>query len=1063
MKPISMKTYGKERRKLAAWFSPDNRKQAFDSTRSTDGDSSVFEPPKPTRKRAKRTSVSSHRTTRPAKRKALLCLAEKSFNEENAPSPSHPPSAQQSKTTRVKKTSVASRRAVRPANRRALLCLTDATSDEDNISRASPPCPEPAQWSRPASGHLHSMDHFVTHRRRAAATKPAKSRFSTLDSSDDFTSRRIVRPSRRSALPAAVVSSAENSLNAAGAASFAIKPFQEISLNELTDSLRPCARKPIFCSTPSAGSFSKRPRLKPPSDNDHSCSPPSMSVSCIGALSTFQEDVDSPAQPASPLLSSPPIERLRSQEKREAGPRRHEASSGDLFTEPENSNKRRRRSEEDATTRNVGGLSGLNLLSPDDSRSSSRFVSAAGGLEWLREYLKERCLAQRCEVQLKRLDELSASQLRGQTAYSSCLGLSSSTNSRLSTGILQPTEPSLRFRLSVSNIKALHSLGSINSLEASENGDSVTGHQSTNTSPSARDSHPQESMEQLASVIYVDSTHREPIGSGSTRTPSAVAVKDERRSKKCTVQGHETASSHANVFVEDPEDVKLLGEIAAGRTSSTNHSGLAAQGRSDRPEAALVTALKEKCQSVRVLVEVRRVTLSRPRGIQQLKVSTLDSSADAVGSAGDQDAASCDHRSARDVNRYDAEKGLSPSTGNEVAAKSFRNVPRKGNKKTHAAAKEKKPRRSTSADRPGTTRKASVSGLSVNRWKNHAGAHAFRSKAADSSINDLISTQHKQPREWLGSAMSFNTPLKAGRLNVSSLLADLTPNTHTWSRLKAALSVHRKSKALLTPRSSRPAAPRSSQRADLVDVSQDLFATPFRTLLPKRLRPGLLSSDSPVLGEDGDLSDAEKVCAECSQPHPLPWEECILPHRMKQCVKIGEGTFGEVFSTTNASGDTVALKVIPVEGSKKVNGEDQKTFGEILHEIIISKELSSLKEKQQNNTHGFIGLHSLHCVQGRYPPDFLNAWDAFDQRKGSENDRPDFFETDQLFIILEFEFGGADLENSNGTLKSLMVAKSILHQVTAAMAVAEQELLFEHSPLDGAVLPGEVSRGPGSA
>lgn len=61
--------------------------------------------------------------------------------------------------------------------------------------------------------------------------------------------------------------------------------------------------------------------------------------------------------------------------------------------------------------------------------------------------------------------------------------------------------------------------------------------------------------------------------------------------------------------------------------------------------------------------------------------------------------------------------------------------------------------------------------------------------------------------------------------------------------------------------------------------------------------------------ENAELSDAEKVYAECGQQRPLPWEECILPHRMRRCVKIGEGTFGEVFSTTNASGDTVALKV----------------------------------------------------------------------------------------------------------------------------------------------------------
>lgn len=66
---------------------------------------------------------------------------------------------------------------------------------------------------------------------------------------------------------------------------------------------------------------------------------------------------------------------------------------------------------------------------------------------------------------------------------------------------------------------------------------------------------------------------------------------------------------------------------------------------------------------------------------------------------------------------------------------------------------------------------------------------------------------------------------------------------------------------------------------------------------------------SQVGCDDADLSDAEKVYAECGQQQPMAWEECILPHRMKQCVKIGEGTFGEVFSTTNAAGDTVALKV----------------------------------------------------------------------------------------------------------------------------------------------------------
>ncbi|PIO25761.1 hypothetical protein AB205_0111440, partial [Aquarana catesbeiana] len=50
--------------------------------------------------------------------------------------------------------------------------------------------------------------------------------------------------------------------------------------------------------------------------------------------------------------------------------------------------------------------------------------------------------------------------------------------------------------------------------------------------------------------------------------------------------------------------------------------------------------------------------------------------------------------------------------------------------------------------------------------------------------------------------------------------------------------------------------------------------------------------------------------------------------------------------------------IIPIEGSQKVNGEPQKSFAEILPEIIISKELSLLSGGENNRTSGFINLHS---------------------------------------------------------------------------------------------------------
>ncbi|XP_042249682.1 uncharacterized protein haspin isoform X1 [Thunnus maccoyii] len=1216
-KPLYLKTYGRQKRRVSAWILPDKRKQAFDSTGSSEGDISVFEPVKPTTKRGSKTSVASRRAMRPAKKNAMVCLTEKSYDEENMsdeenviPSPPCPQPTKESKKTRVRKTSVASHRAMRPAKRNAIVCLSEKSyneeniSDEENVFISSHPCPQSAKQSKKTSGkadrptkrktkcltencgdeenidlpplsrrqpaqqskttrksklvsatgalmrrkrqhdpitseseedsrssakshktgNLPSTGRFVTRRRRAVSTKSKlpKATVSVLNSSDDFHTSRILRPSRRRRVPLSfLVSSVENSVNAAGTSSSATNPFREISLNESADhSLGPGSRKPIFCSTPSASSFSKRPYIKPSPINDQS-SPPSMSVSCIGLVSTFQEDQDSPGQPH----TAPPIKQSSLGEK-QLGPHYNEEPSGESFLQLKNMNKTSSCSEvarspgEDSNTKNSGTLQSLNLLTTD-SESSSHFVSAAGGLEWLIEALKENCLTWRCTVQLERLDNFTVTQLYSETTYSSCLEHSSSVHSQptnehsLSVDSSHTIDPPSSSKPPICLCSSVTNNATSDSLQSTNNSfePSVTDSQSTNLSlsvdykQSAERSSAVESMEQSTSLLNVESTHC--IDSSvdfvmgtqlSADSPvQTVAAKNKCLNKKCKAQLKALTLSRQTVRqlkgfreaslacddksvnpdanksendhtynIEDSEDLARSREIVERMMvvrQSTNSA--VTQPESNDPET-LKTMLKEKCLNDKFIVEINRLTLSQLKENLQCKGTKLKSPTDVSDSASDNQTKS-DHQSESDTNRckgstssvnVNKKKRGSTSSGNNIS--SDRDVVKKScdvlpkRRKTSLALREKK-RRSTSTDRPGTTRKACVSGLSVSRWKtkNSASTHTFKSRTAqrggtktvDCSINELISTQSKQQQELFGTTMNFSTPARASRLNFSSLLADLTPNTHTWSRLKAALSVHRKNMVLLTPRSLHTSVPCTPGRAELADVSQDLFATPLRTPLSRRLQSQLMSCNSLVACEDADLSDAEKVYAECDQQGPLPWEECILPQRMKQCVKIGEGTFGEVFSTTNASGDTVALKIIPLEGSEKVNGEDQKTFGEILHEIIISKELSSLKEKQQNQTHGFIGLNDLHCVRGCYPPDFLKAWDTFDQQKGSENDRPDFFQQDQLFIILEFEFGGTDLENSNGTLASLGVAKSILHQVTAALAVAEEELKFEHRDL----------------
>lgn len=676
-----------------------------------------------------------------------------------------------------------------------------------------------------------SVGRFVTRRRCAAKTKTKpklRKEVSILNYSDDFSSSRIITRKRRRVPPTFIVSSAENSVNVAGTSSFATNPLREISLNELSDhSLGPCSRKPIFCSTPSAGSFNKRPRLKPVPTSDQLSTPPSMSASCIGVLSPFQENVGTAGQLiASPHSASPTG--LQSNEKQhldlgkqEIVLSHHEERSGELFMAFKNTNPRISCSEdtkshsEEPKTKSSGEFSCLNLLSTD-GESSSNFVTSAAELEWLIEALKEKCLTEHCTVQLERLDILTLTHLCSQTTYSSCLGDECSVQSQQTSedpvsvdscqtvDLLQSSEASFNLCLSAANKKSSDYFLSVNSLDSSEQAASLTDSQSSNILPSidckqsAEYSSTMEFITQSASVLYVESTHHtngSPEFIISTQLPASnsaqtVAMKD-KCAKKCTVplqklplsqvnkeqckgfrlqkEPHLTChdrsvdpnakKSEHNHTHKNPDDVSV-------RWSMNNMSAVV-QIQSTDPETEKEKKLKEKCFTNKPYVDIRRVSLSKLNDILNLKDSILKSPIVVSDSASD-DQTSSDHQSESDTNhcnedtlstkvnmkkRSSTTKDKVSSDLEEVVKSSCDILPKR--KKMSLALKEKK-RRSTSTDRPGTTRKACVSGLSVSRWKNNANTstHMFRShtaqsggvKAVDCSISELISTQHKQPR-----------------------------------------------------------------------------------------------------------------------------------------------------------------------------------------------------------------------------------------------------------------------------------------------------------------------------
>ncbi|KAJ8317618.1 hypothetical protein KUTeg_005522, partial [Tegillarca granosa] len=183
----------------------------------------------------------------------------------------------------------------------------------------------------------------------------------------------------------------------------------------------------------------------------------------------------------------------------------------------------------------------------------------------------------------------------------------------------------------------------------------------------------------------------------------------------------------------------------------------------------------------------------------------------------------------------------------------------------------------------------------------------------------------------------------------------------------------------------------------------DLNESIFEMLTPSK------SSVSEV-----PLSPRSKVLQACQKPAIASFKECITASMMKKCVKIGDGVYGEVFLTQNRN-KSVALKIIPIEGSFTVNDEAQKTFAEILPEIVISR-------------------YHMNCKILRITV-----------IKGIKSGQLDMFDDNQLFIMFEFDNGGKALESFE--FSNFFEAKSVFVQVAFSLAVAEEALEFEHRDL----------------
>jgi serine/threonine-protein kinase haspin len=272
-----------------------------------------------------------------------------------------------------------------------------------------------------------------------------------------------------------------------------------------------------------------------------------------------------------------------------------------------------------------------------------------------------------------------------------------------------------------------------------------------------------------------------------------------------------------------------------------------------------------------------------------------------------------------------------------------------------------------------------------------------------------------------------------------------------------------------TPKTAVKAHVRVKTEHDVEAITQAIAAVAIKTEpVSKSQFPEFVKAE-PLEGEvkveikqeEDEVSPLAALLRECGQSERdvLPMEEVISRFTSSGALKIGEGTYGEAFKC----GGNV-LKIVPMGGDVLINGEPQMGPGQIRAEAAIAKRLTRLRPDYQaaeaaefkamtgvkcelppHSTEGFINTAAVTVCRGPYAPPLLNAWKKYDKERESENENPEGFPADQLYIVFACADGGADLEHIQ--LNNAAEATAMLLQVTVALAVAEEAMKFEHRDL----------------
>lgn len=177
-------------------------------------------------------------------------------------------------------------------------------------------------------------------------------------------------------------------------------------------------------------------------------------------------------------------------------------------------------------------------------------------------------------------------------------------------------------------------------------------------------------------------------------------------------------------------------------------------------------------------------------------------------------------------------------------------------------------------------------------------------------------------------------------------------------------------------------------------------------------------------------------------------------------VKVGEGSYGEVYRATNDEGESAIFKLLPLRARKGVGSRIYTRIEDAANEVQVLQKMSEVP--------GFVEFRGACLLHGPMPKHFISEWKAYLTTgrtvESRDPSRKNAYPSNQLWLAIEMSDAGEDLsrghyappcqsaEPSEERYLSVQRTWDIFWQVVRALALAEIHANFEHRDLH----PGNI-------